>query len=165
MRMSKLYQWRMDSPIGRLHLVASDKGLKGIFFDAQPVPVAKSLGEPEAAVRVLACAVNELTQYFDGKRREFSVPLDADGTGFQKRVWDELLRIPYGETRSYGDIARRISNAKAVRAVGSANGKNPLCVIIPCHRVIASDGSIGGYSGGLGIKTKLLELERSTARF
>ncbi len=104
---------------------------------------------------------NELIEYFDRKRKYFSIPLDTHGTEFQKRVWRQLLNIPYGKTISYMLLAKLIGNSKATRAVGKANGENPLPILIPCHRVINSDGKLGGYSGGLGIKEKLLELEGS----
>ena len=153
-------QWRMKSKIGTLYLVASEKGLQGIFFKKQKTAMTKSLNEKKAAVRVLAKAAAQLKEYFDGKRKTFKLPLDAEGTPFQKNVWKTLSRIPYGKTYSYKDVAGRIRNPKAMRAVGSANGKNPLCIIVPCHRVIANDGSLGGYSAGLGIKIKLLALEK-----
>ena len=153
-------QWRMKSKIGTLYLVASEKGLQGIFFKKQKTAIAKSLSDKKAAVRVLAKAAAQLKEYFDGKRKAFKLPLDAAGTPFQKNVWKALSRIPYGKTYSYKDVADRIRNPKAVRAVGNANGKNPLCIIVPCHRVIANDGSLGGYSAGLGIKVKLLSLEK-----
>lgn len=152
-------QFIMDSKIGKLHLVASDKGLQGIFFDRQPYPVLKKLNSKVKAEKIMAQAVEQIEKYFAGKTRKFTVPLDLQGTPFQKKVWKELLKIPYGKTASYKDIAKRISNPKAMRAVGSANGKNPVCVIVPCHRVIAADGSIGGYSGGLDKKKILLGLE------
>lgn len=112
-------------------------------------------------IKILAEAKKQLEEYFAGNRREFDLPLDMDGTPFQKAVWKELKRIPFGTTCSYGDIARKIKNRRAVRAVGGANGKNPLCIIVPCHRVIASDGSLGGYSGGLDLKRALLQHEQS----
>jgi len=102
----------------------------------------------------------ELAEYFDGKRRRFSVPLNYPGTPFQQKVWNELLRIPYGETRSYEDIARAVGSASAVRAVGQTNGLNRICVVIPCHRVVNKDGKLGGYGGGLWRKQSLLELEQ-----
>lgn len=160
--MSEL-QWKMDSKIGPLYLVASSTGLKGIFWKKQDVPMTDSLGRNKGAeeVRLLAKAVHQLEEYLGGKRKSFDLPLDAAGTEFQQRVWKELEKIPYGETRSYADVARTLKNGKASRAVGAANGKNPLSIIVPCHRVIAADGSLGGYAGGLEIKSKLLELERT----
>ncbi len=152
-------QWKMTSKIGALHLTASPKGLTGVFFAKQKAPLLKTLAGPAPEVRILARAARELDAYFSGKLRKFTVPLDAAGTEFQKSVWSALSKIPYGRTCSYRDIARRIRNPKAVRAVGSANGRNPLCVIVPCHRVISNDGSIGGYSGGIQTKIRLLTHE------
>ncbi len=160
--MMRRVQRVLESPVGRLYLVASEKGLQGIFWKKQPVPTVKSLKEAGAEVKILARAARELEAYFGGRLRRFEVPLDLSGTPFQKKVWGALSRIPYGETRSYKDVAAKIRNAKAVRAVGSANGKNPVCIIVPCHRVISNDGSLGGYSGGLRVKTALLKLEAST---
>ncbi len=157
MQTSPAAQRRVASPIGPLFLTASAKGLTGIFWKKQEGPSAG----PASAVRILDRAERELAAYFTGRLKKFTVPLDPAGTPFQKSVWKELRRIPYGRTSSYKEIARRVKNPGAVRAVGSANGRNPLCVIVPCHRVIAADGSIGGYSGGLRIKSKLLALETS----
>ena len=146
-------QWRINSKIGPLYLSASGKGLRGVSFKKQNLPLART--------KLLAQTERELKEYFLGKRKKFDLPLDLEGTPFQQKVWRELCKIPYGKTVSYKDVAGRIRNAKAVRAVGTANGKNPLCVIVPCHRVISHDGSLGGYSGGLNIKIKLLGLEGS----
>ena len=131
-----------------------------VYLKKQKVPMAKSLKSPEPAVRVLQKSVRQFGEYFAGKRKSFDLPQDVAGTPFQIKVWKELSKIPYGETCSYKTVAAAVKNSKAVRAVGSANGKNPLCIIVPCHRVIAHDGSLGGYSGGLDIKMRLLELER-----
>lgn len=148
-----LSQLEMNSPIGKLYLTASQKGLAGVFWEKQNVPMKDTL--------LLRQAQRELNEYFSRQRKVFDVPFDLDGTEFQKKVWQQLLKIPYGKTISYSELADRIKNPKAVRAVGTANGKNPICVLIPCHRVIAADGSLGGYSGGLDKKSKLLELERT----
>ena len=112
-------------------------------------------------VQIISETVAQLEQYFDGQRRQFDLPLVANGTDFQAKVWNSLMQIPYGVTKSYSDIARSIKNDKAVRAVGTANGRNTHSIIVPCHRVIAADGSLGGYAGGLSIKAKLLQLENS----
>jgi methylated-DNA-[protein]-cysteine S-methyltransferase len=112
-----------------------------------------------------ATAMGQLTEYFDGQRRHFDLPLRPDGTEFQLRVLDELQRIPYGETASYADIAERIGNPKAVRAVGAANGRNPIPIVIPCHRVIGSDGGLTGFGGGLATKETLLRLELEHSQF
>ncbi len=156
-------QWKINSKIGSLYLVASEKGLQGIFWKKQSGPLLRSLAGKDAACRTLVRTERELKEYFDGKRRNFSLTLDLRGTAFQKKVWKELSRIPYGKTVSYKDVANRIKNPKAMRAVGSANGENPVCIVVPCHRVIAADGSLGGYSGRRGVKRKLLLLERKRA--
>lgn len=150
-----LQQWKFDSKMGALFLVASAKGLKGVFVERQNIPMAKALKEN----LILQNAVKELSEYFAGTRKKFDLPLDIEGTEFQKRVWSQLRKIPFGKTYSYKELATQIKNEKACRAVGTANGKNPLCIIIPCHRIIAADGTLGGYSGGLDLKIKLLELE------
>jgi methylated-DNA-[protein]-cysteine S-methyltransferase len=155
----KKAQWAMESKIGTLYLVASEKGLCAVFWEKQDVPMATTLDKSFLEHRVLAQAEWEIAEYLDGKRQNFEVPLDIQGTDFQKKVWLQLLKIPYGQTLSYLELAKQIQNEKSVRAVGTANGRNPLCVVIPCHRVIASNGTLGGYSGGLEIKSKLLALE------
>lgn len=162
--MMDLIQCRMDSPVGNLYLVASSKGLRGIYFQKQSVLMASRSTKRTSSEKALDVVVKQLTEYFQGKRKAFDLPLDLEGTSFQKRVWRQLCTIPFGQTVAYADVARVIGNPKAFRAVGSANGKNPVCIIVPCHRVIASDGTIGGYSGGLHIKRKLLALE-SIRRF
>lgn len=149
------YQWKFESKVGPLYLVASEKGLKGVFVKRQAVGMIKTLKES----KILQNAVNELSEYFNGDRKKFDIPLDIEGTEFQKRVWNQLRKIPFGKTFSYKELATQIKNEKACRAVGTANGKNPLCIIIPCHRIIAADGTLGGYSGGIALKIKLLELE------
>jgi methylated-DNA-[protein]-cysteine S-methyltransferase len=158
----KHVQWLLKTEIGPLYLVAGEKGLRGIHFKKQSVPTAKSLNDPGPQTCNLKRAAAELEEYFAGKRKKFGVALDLEGTPFQKSVWKALAEIPYGQTRSYRQIASRIKKGKAVRAVGSANGCNPVCVVIPCHRVIAADGTIGGYSGGTGVKKKLLKLEKAS---
>jgi methylated-DNA-[protein]-cysteine S-methyltransferase len=153
-------QWIMKTEITPLYLVASDKGLQGVYWKKQKVPMAPSLSGKTSSARILAKAVRQLEEYFAGERREFDLPLDRKGTDFQEKVWNELSKIPYGKTVSYKQLARKIKNEKAVRAVGTANGKNPLSIVVPCHRVIAADGSLGGFAGGLPTKIKLLELEQ-----
>lgn len=154
-----LKQWTLKSIIGPLHLVASESGLRGIYWKRQSVPSVKSLAGSAPEIRILARAAGQLSEYFEGKRESFDLPFDVEGTPFQMRVWKTLAKIPYGKTLSYREVARRIRSAKAFRAVGTANGKNPLSIVVPCHRVIAADGSLGGYAGGLATKSKLLELE------
>ncbi len=154
-------QWKLTTELTTLYLVASESTLGGVHWEEQAVPYLKSLRETGGQAKVLSLACTQLEEYFSGRRREFDLPLAAEGTEFQKKVWNELAKIPYGKTFSYGEIAGKIRNQKAVRAVGTANGRNPLAIIVPCHRVIAADGGLGGFAGGLEIKRKLLELERS----
>jgi len=150
-------QWCMPSTIGPVYLVASDASLEGVYLKKQNVQMARS---PDQA-QVFSQAIHELEEYFQGQRKAFSVPLSTQGTAFQQRVWSALRQIPYAATCSYRELAKIIGAEKAVRAVGSANGKNPLSIIVPCHRVIGSDGALRGYSGGLNIKQSLLRLEQS----
>jgi methylated-DNA-[protein]-cysteine S-methyltransferase len=159
--MNQIQYKMMVSNIGALYLTASSKGVRGICWSKQPVKLIKSLGRSCPEEKILDDTRAQLEEYFDGQRKIFDVPLDVEGTAFQKHVWRELAKIPFGQTVSYGGVAKGIKNPKAVRAVGSANGKNPVCVIIPCHRVIAADGSIGGYAGGIAVKRQLLRLEQN----
>jgi methylated-DNA-[protein]-cysteine S-methyltransferase len=152
-------QYAMKSKIGPLYLVASKEGLQGVYFNKQRIKSVRKLGPSKPEEKILSDTVRQVEEYFAGQRKRFDLAFDLSGTAFQKHVWRELFKIPFGRTVSYKEIAQRIKNPKAVRAVGSANGKNPVCIIIPCHRVIAADGSIGGYSGGIHIKQKLLKLE------
>ncbi|HEX6995238.1 MAG TPA: methylated-DNA--[protein]-cysteine S-methyltransferase [Gammaproteobacteria bacterium] len=152
-------QWtRVPSPIGDLILVAEAGALREIRFTAGTRPEGPpddAHEDPRPFERVAA----QLREYFEGVRREFDVPLAPQGTPFQRRVWDALLGVGYGRTATYADVARAIGHPKSVRAVGLANGRNPIPIIIPCHRIIGSDGSLTGYGGGLAIKRALLELE------
>ena len=159
--MLTLYYARMDSPIGSLVIGISDKGLAIIEFDQGEFPKGRLAQSAhwEESPRHAEPVVRELREYFDRTRREFTVPLDLHGTEFQKKCWRTLLKIPYGKTKSYGDIARAVGSPQGFRAVGMANHDNPVPIIVPCHRVLASDGSLHGYGGGLDIKRKLLELE------
>lgn len=153
------------SPVGKLKLVASDKGLAAILWEGDdPRRVRLSPGSEDQTHPVLLEAERQLKEYFAGERTTFSLDLDFAGTEFQKQVWQALLTIPYGETRSYGQIAHQIGNAKAVRAVGAANGKNPISIIAPCHRVIGSTGKLTGFAGGLEVKERLLALETAGLR-
>jgi O-6-methylguanine DNA methyltransferase len=163
-----LYVRAVESPIGALLLAASESGLCGLEFGAEDQqaqsiqawaerhmgPVKLAGGHP-----LLDEAAHQLEQYFGGKRREFELPLDLRGTEFQMKVWRALTKIPFGQTRSYKEIAEAVGSPKAVRAVGGANNRNPISIIVPCHRVIGSDGALVGYGGGLDIKTSLLKLE------
>jgi O-6-methylguanine DNA methyltransferase len=169
--METLHSAMFMSPVGPLFLAASGKGLVALEFDARlpgqqtirPNPrdlrvESKKLRfeESESALRAY---VRELEEYFAGQRREFGFALDLRGTEFQLACWRALLAIPYGETRTYADIARTVGRPQGFRAVGMANNRNPIAIVVPCHRVIASDGTLCGYGGGLEIKRKLLELE------
>jgi len=149
-----IYYSHVNSPVGPLLVAVCDRGLVALEFGRGKIPAGWVESDEKTAPYV-----RQLKEYFAGRRRQFDLPLDLRGTDFQKRCWRELLKIPYGETRSYADIARAIGNPAAVRAVGLANGQNPIAIIVPCHRVIGSDGSLTGYGGGLETKRKLLELE------
>lgn len=160
-----LMQLRMISEIGPLYLVASDVGLRKLTFFENSEPFMTESDQNTPCAKILTNTVQQLMEYFAGKRQNFDVPLEVFGTEFQKTVWEKLTSIPYGKTYSYKNIAQFIQNDQAVRAVGNANGKNPICIVVPCHRVIASDGTIGGYTGGLPIKYKLLQLEKTAGFF
>ena len=154
------YHCIIPSPVGPLTLVASDKGLAAVLWEKDdPARVNIDLGNYAGHHQVLGETEKQLGEYFAGKRTGFELPLDFYGTEFQQRVWQALLTIPYGETRSYLQIARQIDNEKSVRAVGAANGKNPISIIAPCHRVIGSSGKLTGFAGGLEAKAFLLRLE------
>lgn len=159
MKTQNLFQWKVKSVVGDIYLEASGNGLRGLYLRKQKSPFLKTLTADEPAAKFLSQAEKEVGEYFSGKRKKFTVKLEILGTPFQKKVWQQLQNIPFGKTNSYKDVAALIKNPKAVRAVGTANGKNPFCIIIPCHRVIAADGTLGGYSGGLAVKKKLLSLE------
>jgi methylated-DNA-[protein]-cysteine S-methyltransferase len=154
----------IDSPLGGLTLVASDKGLAAILWkDENPRRVLRSSLVEDPDYPVLVETERQFRAYFAGSLTTFSLPLDFKGTEFQKSVWQALLTIPFGETRSYGEIARQIGRPTAGRAVGAANGRNPISIVAPCHRVIGSNGALTGYAGGLAAKEHLLGLERGTA--
>ena len=169
--METLHSAQFISPVGSLFLAASSRGLVALEFDRHVLgnqtirPVSSKAGkggEPfrfEESLTEMDSYVGELKEYFGGTRRKFSFPLDLRGTDFQLECWRALLAIPFGETRSYGDIARAVNRPQGFRAVGMANNRNPIAIVVPCHRVIASDGTLCGYGGGLDIKRKLLELE------
>ena len=152
-----------ETPIGTLRVVGDDDGLERIDLPnaaaGNPDPAWRERRRPSAGP--LLEAKRQLREYFDGDRRDFDLPLAPVGSEFQRRVWDELRRIPYGETVSYGELARRIGRPTASRAVGAANGRNPLAIVVPCHRVIGSDGTLIGYGGGLPVKETLLAHERN----
>ena len=156
----------VGSPVGPLRLVADDEGLRrlefrdgrdGSTFDPPPPEWTED-------ARALAPVARQLEEYFAGRRKHFELDLAPEGTPFQKQVWERLLEIPYGETISYGLLAKRVGNPNASRAVGLANGRNPIAIVIPCHRVIGSNGTLTGYGGGLPTKQTLLALERGQIR-
>ena len=146
------------SPVGRLAVVADEQGLRHILFESERHPVTRS-PDWQRDADALREAREQLLAYFRGERRGFDLRLAPVGTPFQMKGWQALAEIPFGKTWSYGDLARRIGDPKAVRAVGAANGRNPLPIVLPCHRVIGSDGSLTGFGGGLPVKQFLLELE------
>lgn len=146
----------IESPLGAIGITVSDIGISAIIFDA-------AIDPSDATSPLLEKAITQLQEYFAAKRTAFDLPLDPQGTDFQKRVWKELLNIPFGETVSYLEIAKRLGDAKAIRAVGLANGKNPISIVVPCHRVIGSSGKLVGYGGGLWRKEWLLHHEETTA--
>ncbi|MGN0968719.1 MAG: methylated-DNA--[protein]-cysteine S-methyltransferase, partial [Oscillospiraceae bacterium] len=143
-----------DSPVGRLGLMGEGDRLIALTLPNQPVPLIAPRETP-----VLRETKKQLEAYFAGKLRDFNVPLRLEGTPFRLRVWDQLQQIPYGQVISYGELARRVGQPNAARAVGGANHHNPISIIVPCHRVIAADGTLGGYGGGPELKRALLKLE------
>ena len=154
---------KMRSPVGEIKLVASEKGLSAIvweFEDFSRVHLENVVEDEQNAI--LLEAEKQLSAYFKGERNYFKLPLDFKGTDFQKMVWEALLTIPFGQTRTYGQIARQIGKPNAVRAVGGAANKNPLAIIAPCHRVIGASGKLTGFAGGLDNKTILLNLENNS---
>ena len=147
----------MASPVGDVLVVANDEGLTRLHFS----PFDQPPGEPTPDAPLLQRAVAQLREYFAGERTEFDLPLAPPATAFQRRVWDELARIPYGTTTTYGEVARRLGDPLCVRAVGLANGRNPIGIVVPCHRVVGADGKLRGYAGGIERKQRLLALEQS----
>ena len=143
-----------EYPVGPVGIAEADGRIVSIFFWELPPLCFEDRETP-----LIKRAAGQLTEYFGGKRRVFDLPLEFNGTDFQKKVWAALMTIPYGETRSYGEIARQIGNPNASRAVGMANHRNPIVIVCPCHRVVGSDGSLTGYGGGLRNKEYLLKLE------
>ncbi|MDI1447545.1 methylated-DNA--[protein]-cysteine S-methyltransferase [Polyangium sp. 6x1] len=152
------YERRISSPVGELHVVASNEAIMGVYLPGHK-------GAPEIVARdgrnhpLLAEAARQLAEYFTGTRASFSLPLDMQGSDFQREVWRALVEIPFGKTRSYAELARALGRPQAARAVGAANAKNPISIIVPCHRVIAGDGALTGYAGGIAAKQWLLSHE------
>jgi methylated-DNA-[protein]-cysteine S-methyltransferase len=154
----------IDSPVGPLFLAASDAGLHAVEFTEHRHPVARGDGWCDGAHPVLDATAQQLAGYFAGTRQTFDLPFAARGTPFQRQVWDALTRIPYGRTASYVELARMIGKPSASRAVGAANGRNPLSIVVPCHRVIGASGALTGFGGGLPTKEFLLTLEGAWPR-
>jgi methylated-DNA-[protein]-cysteine S-methyltransferase len=148
----------LDTPIGPL-LIAGDESIRAIRFPENGIAARPEPEWIESSRGVVGQAVRQLKEYFAGKRADFDLPLAPEGTSFQRSVWERLREIPYGETISYGELAKRVGNPKASRAVGAANGCNPIPIVIPCHRVIGANGKLTGFGGGLPTKEKLLALE------
>jgi methylated-DNA-[protein]-cysteine S-methyltransferase len=157
--MSTRYWTVVDSPVGPLMLASDGRSLVGLHFDAGRAAASYDDARSDPAAWPFALVREQLGEYFAGTRREFELPLDAPGTDFQRRVWSALRGIPFGATRSYGQIARSLGQPGAMRAVGLANGRNPIAIIVPCHRVIGADGSLTGFGGGLPRKRWLLAHE------
>jgi methylated-DNA-[protein]-cysteine S-methyltransferase len=155
----------MSSPVGELTLIASPRGLRAVLWPnelAEPTELPLAADGDPAAATVLRAAVLQLEQYFAGERREFDLPLDPVGTDFQLSAWLQLRRIPYGATISYGEQARRLGDVNKSRAVGAANGRNPISIIVPCHRVVGTNGALTGFAAGLDAKAWLLRHEQGT---
>lgn len=151
----------MDSPVGRLRLMASERGLVAVLWAKdRPGRVALGKVQEDESHPVLLETERQLREYFAGERTEFSVPLDMRGTGFQVRVWEALLEIPFGATSSYGELAAKLGGPTLTRAVGAANGRNPLSIVVPCHRVVGANGRLTGFAGGIEAKALLLALEQ-----
>lgn len=148
----------MDSPIGKLFLAGDQEGLKHLNFPREKKPVRPQPGWMEMPA-FFTSVVSELKEYFSGKRQQFSIDIKPEGTAFQLSVWESLQQVPYGKTVSYSELAKQVGNPKASRAVGAANGANPIPIIIPCHRAIGADGDLTGFGGGLDVKQYLLSLE------
>ena len=154
----------IDSPVGELRLVCSDAGLSAVIWQGDdPSRVAFAGAATDGDHPVLAKAARQISEYFAGQRVEFDLPLDLRGTAFQVKAWRALATIPFGQTVSYGEQAKRIGVPTAVRAIGAANGRNPVSIVLPCHRVIGADGSLTGFAGGLDAKRALLAFERRVA--
>lgn len=150
---------QIETPVGPVMITATDKAITSIRFGTETPENSTSTADP-ASAPLLQEAARQLREYFSGTRRDFTLPLEPDGTPFQKTVWQALLTIPYGETRTYGQIAVQIDHNKSFRAVGMANNRNPIVIVVPCHRVLGYDGKLTGYAGGLDIKGQLLDIEK-----
>ena len=161
-----LFYKEMESPVGKLKLVASANALLAVLWERKrPNRVKLAMLQHDPQQPILIKTERQLGEYFAGTRNQFDLPLEPTGTEFQKKVWRALQEIPFGQTRSYLDLAKSIGSAKAVRAVGAANGKNPLSIVVPCHRILGANGTLTGFAGGLETKAKLLALESRRSLF
>jgi methylated-DNA-[protein]-cysteine S-methyltransferase len=159
-----LFYKEMESPVGKLKLVARSNALLAVLWERErPNRIKLPKLSLDTQQPILLEAERQLREYFSGARTEFDLPLEPNGSEFQKKVWRALREIPFGQTRSYLQLAKTLGSPKAVRAVGAANGKNPLSIVVPCHRVIGADGSLTGFAGGLDVKAQLLALEAKVA--
>ncbi|WP_448548441.1 methylated-DNA--[protein]-cysteine S-methyltransferase [Thalassotalea fusca] len=156
-----MYFFRYQSPLGEIAISANEQGITALAFQRGSAPIVEPI-EKQENPELFKEVSKQLDEYFTGKRKSFDLPLAPEGTAFRQQVWQALLEIPFGETRSYGWLAKHINNPKAVRAVGGANGANPIALIIPCHRVIGSNNKLTGYAGGVEFKAALLEHENAT---
>ena len=157
-----IYFKKWKSPVGDLFLYSNEKSLLALSFEENKTEILsrfKTATVVKKSSKIIDKTIKQLKEYFSGKRKSFDIAIETTGTEFQKRAWTQLTKIPFGQTLSYKGQAEKIKAAKAFRAVGSANGQNHIAIIIPCHRVIASNGKLGGFAGGLHVKTKLLKLE------
>jgi methylated-DNA-[protein]-cysteine S-methyltransferase len=161
--MAETFTARLESPIGWLEIQADRRQILSVNFIESPAAVGRCDGEESGRPEVLEACLGQLGEYFRGRRSSFSLPLNLEGTGFQRRVWTALLRVPYGKTTTYRDLAEAAGNRRATRAVGGANHRNPISIIVPCHRVVGCDGRLTGYGGGLWRKEWLLCHEREHA--
>ena len=160
------YYTLIDSPLDPLMLVSDGEALTGLYMELQKhVPEVRPDWRKNETLPLFARAAEQLRGYFEGALRAFDIPLSLAGTVFQQSVWEELMRIPYGETISYGELARRLGKPGSPRAVGLANGRNPISIVVPCHRVIGASGKLTGYGGGLDRKAALLDFEQDVVRF
>jgi methylated-DNA-[protein]-cysteine S-methyltransferase len=160
----QLFSTVVDSPVGALTIVASDDGVRAILWpDDDPARVRLAETTDDPSHPVVAATVDQLVEYFDGERTDFDVPLDPAGTEFQRAAWAALRSIPYGTTVSYGEQAERMGDRRKARAVGAANGRNPISIVVPCHRVVGANGALTGFAGGTDIKAWLLSHEQRIA--
>ena len=159
MRVKTMYYDFLESPLGQIAIVADEKGLRHIDFQQGDKPLTIK-PQWQRSPSLLRPFTDQLSAYFAGKLKHFDLPLAPEGTRFQQQVWQALCQVPYGELVSYRDIANRIGNSKAVRAVGAANGRNPVSIVIPCHRIVGSNGKLTGYAAGLSIKRQLIAFEQ-----